>query len=257
MPLSSSWDPSSPPKVAQRCQRIGHMEKRPEKDLRSLACIKADEKKLDDIRVVRDFPEVLPDDLLGLPLVREIEFRIDLIPGASPVVRSPYRYSLSEMFRIGTKQVDYKERYPLPELDDLFDQFKWRDVSRRICGQRDGYSKSDHSKDESGQELEDPESSNWKLWQYALSRKRKKELKGRKGEKIRLSSPPVRRGLEDTSLSNEDDGDVNVMTIQYSGCVDIKMYFDLSDLSWLGSGMKRDIAAVPAIAVKQDVSLRV
>ncbi|GKG23951.1 putative reverse transcriptase domain-containing protein, partial [Tanacetum coccineum] len=30
---------------------------RPEKDLRSLACIKADEKKLDDIRVVRDFPE--------------------------------------------------------------------------------------------------------------------------------------------------------------------------------------------------------
>ncbi|GKA13480.1 putative reverse transcriptase domain-containing protein [Tanacetum coccineum] len=45
----------------------------------------ADEKKLDDIRVVRDFPEVFPDDLLGLPLVREIEFRIDLIPGASPV----------------------------------------------------------------------------------------------------------------------------------------------------------------------------
>ncbi|GJR78938.1 hypothetical protein Tco_0149723 [Tanacetum coccineum] len=64
---------------------------KPEKDLGSLACIKADKKKLDDIRVVRDFPEVFPDDLLGLPLVREIEFRIDLIPGASPVVRSPYR----------------------------------------------------------------------------------------------------------------------------------------------------------------------
>ncbi|GJW86029.1 hypothetical protein Tco_0159174 [Tanacetum coccineum] len=59
---------------------------RPKKDLRSLTCIKADEKKLDDIRVVRDFPEVFPDDLLDLPLVREIEFRIDLIPGASPVV---------------------------------------------------------------------------------------------------------------------------------------------------------------------------
>ncbi|GKD75513.1 putative reverse transcriptase domain-containing protein, partial [Tanacetum coccineum] len=65
--------------------------KRPEKDLCSLACIKADEKKLDDIRVVRDFPEVFPDDLLGLPLVREIEFLIDLIQGTSPVVRSPYR----------------------------------------------------------------------------------------------------------------------------------------------------------------------
>ncbi|GJT86929.1 putative reverse transcriptase domain-containing protein [Tanacetum coccineum] len=52
--------------------------------LDSLACIKADEKKFDDIRVVRDFPEVFPDDLSGLPPVREIEFHIDLIPGASP-----------------------------------------------------------------------------------------------------------------------------------------------------------------------------
>ncbi|GKE84302.1 putative reverse transcriptase domain-containing protein [Tanacetum coccineum] len=55
---------------------------RPEKNLRSLACIKADEKKFDDIRVVRDFPEVFPYDLPGLPPVREIEFHIDLIPGA-------------------------------------------------------------------------------------------------------------------------------------------------------------------------------
>ncbi|GJZ59479.1 putative reverse transcriptase domain-containing protein [Tanacetum coccineum] len=51
---------------------------KPEKDLGSLACIKADKKKLDDIRVVQDFPEVFPDDLLGLPHVREVEFRIDL-----------------------------------------------------------------------------------------------------------------------------------------------------------------------------------
>ncbi|GKF94472.1 putative reverse transcriptase domain-containing protein, partial [Tanacetum coccineum] len=36
--------------------------KRPEKDLRSLSCIKADEKKLDDIRIVRDFPKVFPDE---------------------------------------------------------------------------------------------------------------------------------------------------------------------------------------------------
>ncbi|GKG46376.1 hypothetical protein Tco_0501222 [Tanacetum coccineum] len=56
----------------------------------SLACIKADEKKLDDIRVVQDFPEVFPDDLSGLPPVREIEFRIDLIPGMLPVDKSPY-----------------------------------------------------------------------------------------------------------------------------------------------------------------------
>ncbi|GJX82332.1 putative reverse transcriptase domain-containing protein [Tanacetum coccineum] len=107
---------------------------RPEKDLRSLACIKADEKKLDDIRVVRDFPEVFPDDLLGLPLVREIEFRIDLIPGASPVVRSPYQLAPSEMKKYGSMRmcIDYRElnkltiknRYPLPRIDDLFDQLQ-------------------------------------------------------------------------------------------------------------------------------------
>ncbi|GKB15001.1 hypothetical protein Tco_0848924 [Tanacetum coccineum] len=74
-----------------------------EKDLRSLACIKADEKKLDDIRVVRDFPEVFLDDLLGLALVREIEFCIDLIPGASPVVRSPYRLAPSKMLELSNQ----------------------------------------------------------------------------------------------------------------------------------------------------------
>ncbi|GJT23789.1 putative reverse transcriptase domain-containing protein [Tanacetum coccineum] len=83
---------------------------RPEKDLRSLACIKADEKKLDDIRVVRDFPEVFPDDLLGLPLVREIEFRIDLIPGASPVVRSPYRLALSKMLELSNQLKELQEK---------------------------------------------------------------------------------------------------------------------------------------------------
>ncbi|GJT37490.1 hypothetical protein Tco_0937355 [Tanacetum coccineum] len=83
---------------------------RPEKDLRSLACIKADEKKLDDIRVVRDFPEVFPDDLLGLPLVREIEFRIDLIPGASPVVRSPYRLAPSEMLELSNQLKELQEK---------------------------------------------------------------------------------------------------------------------------------------------------
>ncbi|GJS59010.1 putative reverse transcriptase domain-containing protein [Tanacetum coccineum] len=73
---------------------------RPEKDPGSLACIKADEKKLDDIQIVRDFSEVFPDDLSGLPPMRELEFRVDLIPGASPVVKSPYRLALSEMLEL-------------------------------------------------------------------------------------------------------------------------------------------------------------
>ncbi|GJT13008.1 hypothetical protein Tco_0860050 [Tanacetum coccineum] len=45
---------------------------KPENDLGSLACIKADKKKLDDIRVVRDFPEVFPDDLLGFVIIKSV-----------------------------------------------------------------------------------------------------------------------------------------------------------------------------------------
>ncbi|GKE17517.1 putative reverse transcriptase domain-containing protein, partial [Tanacetum coccineum] len=83
---------------------------RPEKDLGSLVCIKADEKKLDDIRVVRDFPEVFPDDLLGLPPVREVEFCINLIPGTSPVVRSPYLLAPSEMLELSNQLKELQEK---------------------------------------------------------------------------------------------------------------------------------------------------
>ncbi|GKB69123.1 putative reverse transcriptase domain-containing protein [Tanacetum coccineum] len=70
----------------------------------------ADEKKLDDIRVVRDFLEVFPYDLSGLPPVREIEFRIDLIPGASPVVKSPYRLAPSEMLELSNQLKELQEK---------------------------------------------------------------------------------------------------------------------------------------------------
>nr|GEV27140.1 hypothetical protein [Tanacetum cinerariifolium] len=49
---------------------------------------KSDEKRLEDIPVVREFLEVFPEDLLGLPPVRQVEFQIDLIPGAAPVAPS-------------------------------------------------------------------------------------------------------------------------------------------------------------------------
>ncbi|GJR41084.1 putative reverse transcriptase domain-containing protein [Tanacetum coccineum] len=96
---------------------------RPKKDLGSLACIKADEKKLDDIRVVHGFPEVFLDDLLGLPHEREVEFRIDLIPGASPVVKSPYRE---------LNKLTIKNRYPLPRIDDLFDELQEHEVHLKM-----------------------------------------------------------------------------------------------------------------------------
>ncbi|GKA06456.1 reverse transcriptase domain-containing protein [Tanacetum coccineum] len=52
---------------------------------------KSDEKILEDIPVVREFPKVFPEDLHGLPPVRQVEFQIDLIPGAALVARAPYR----------------------------------------------------------------------------------------------------------------------------------------------------------------------
>nr|GEW41490.1 reverse transcriptase domain-containing protein [Tanacetum cinerariifolium] len=58
---------------------------------------KLDEKLLEDIPVVREFLEVFPEDLPGLPPVRQVEFQIYLIPGAAPVVRAPYRLAPSEL----------------------------------------------------------------------------------------------------------------------------------------------------------------
>ncbi|GKE98162.1 hypothetical protein Tco_0021513, partial [Tanacetum coccineum] len=58
---------------------------------------KSDEKRLEDILVVREFLEVFPEDLPGLPLIHQVEFQIDLISGATPVARAPYRLAPSEM----------------------------------------------------------------------------------------------------------------------------------------------------------------
>ncbi|GJW16232.1 putative reverse transcriptase domain-containing protein [Tanacetum coccineum] len=64
---------------------------------KALRNVKVDEPKLSDISVVRDFVEVFPEDLSGLPPQRQVEFRIDLVPGATPVAKSPYRLAPSEM----------------------------------------------------------------------------------------------------------------------------------------------------------------
>nr|GFC02281.1 putative reverse transcriptase domain-containing protein [Tanacetum cinerariifolium] len=50
-----------------------------------------------DVPIVRNFSEVFPEDLPGLPLARPVEFQIDLVHGAAPVARAPYRLAPSEM----------------------------------------------------------------------------------------------------------------------------------------------------------------
>ena len=52
---------------------------------------------LDEIPVIREFPDVFPDDIAGLPLEREVEFTIDLIPGTEPISIPPYRMALAEL----------------------------------------------------------------------------------------------------------------------------------------------------------------
>ncbi|GJV56522.1 reverse transcriptase domain-containing protein [Tanacetum coccineum] len=138
---------------------------RPNEKGRLLMRAKASDKKQEEIVLVRDFPKVFLDDLSGLPPIREIEFRIELIPRATPVAKSPYRLTLSELEELSRKLkeiqdkgfirpssspwgapvlfikkkdgsfrmcIDYRElnkltinnRYPLPRIDDLFNQLQ-------------------------------------------------------------------------------------------------------------------------------------
>ncbi|GJT66369.1 putative ribonuclease H-like domain-containing protein [Tanacetum coccineum] len=57
---------------------------------------KSEEKRLEDVLIVRGFPEVFPKDLPGLPPARQVRFRIDLVPGVAPVARAPYQLALAE-----------------------------------------------------------------------------------------------------------------------------------------------------------------
>ncbi|GKB35646.1 putative reverse transcriptase domain-containing protein [Tanacetum coccineum] len=138
---------------------------RPEEKARLLMSAKASDKKQKEIVMVRDFPKVFSDDLSRLPPIQEIKFPIELIPGATPVAKSPYHLAPSEMEELSGQLkelqdkgfirpssspwgapvlfvkkkdgsfrmcIDYRElnrlpvmnRYPLPRIDDLFDQLQ-------------------------------------------------------------------------------------------------------------------------------------
>ncbi|GKA46939.1 putative reverse transcriptase domain-containing protein [Tanacetum coccineum] len=140
---------------------------------------KTDEKRLENIPVVKEFLEVFPEDLPGLPPVRQVEFQINLIPGATPVARAPYRLAPSEMQELSDQLqeladrgfirpstlpwgapvlfvkkkdrsfrmcIDYRELnkltvkncYPLPRIDDLFDQLQCSSTYSKI-DLRSGY----------------------------------------------------------------------------------------------------------------------
>ncbi|GJY56023.1 putative reverse transcriptase domain-containing protein [Tanacetum coccineum] len=71
---------------------------------------KLKEKRMKDVPVIRDFPEVFPEELPGLPPPRQVEFRIDLVPGAAPVARAPYRLAPSEMKELSIQLKELLEK---------------------------------------------------------------------------------------------------------------------------------------------------
>ena len=54
----------------------------------------------EEVPVVRDFPEVFPEELPGMPLDRDIEFLIELLPGTSPISKRPYRMRAKDLVEI-------------------------------------------------------------------------------------------------------------------------------------------------------------
>nr|GEZ49229.1 putative reverse transcriptase domain-containing protein [Tanacetum cinerariifolium] len=71
---------------------------------------KPKENLLEDVPVIRDFPEVFPNDLPGILTPRQVEFRIDLVPGVAPVACSPYRLSPSEMRELSVQLQELLEK---------------------------------------------------------------------------------------------------------------------------------------------------
>ncbi|KAL4324432.1 hypothetical protein GQ457_11G024800 [Hibiscus cannabinus] len=108
---------------------------------------------MEKIRVVRDFPDVFSEELPGTPSKRaEIEFGIDVYLGTAPVSMAPYRMAPKELKELKKKDgtlrlcIDYrklnkltiKNKYPLPRIDDLFDQFQRASMFSKI-DLRSGY----------------------------------------------------------------------------------------------------------------------
>ena len=57
-------------------------------------------KSVEEVPVVCEYPDVFPEELLGMPLDRDVEFVIDLLPGTGPISKRPYRMSVDELEKL-------------------------------------------------------------------------------------------------------------------------------------------------------------
>jgi len=68
------------------------------------------ESSLEDIPVVREFLDVFPNEIPDMPLVREVEFCIDLTPGATPISRTPYQMGPTELKELKIQLEEHLEK---------------------------------------------------------------------------------------------------------------------------------------------------
>nr|GFC54349.1 reverse transcriptase domain-containing protein [Tanacetum cinerariifolium] len=81
---------------------------------------------------------VFPEDFPGLRATRQVEFQIYIVPSVAPVARAPYRLAPLELQEFELKKLTMKNRYPLPRIEDLFDQLQESSVYSKI-DLRSGY----------------------------------------------------------------------------------------------------------------------
>ncbi|XP_071917185.1 uncharacterized protein [Coffea arabica] len=77
----------------------------------------SDQVKLEDVPVVRKFPDVFPEELKTLPPEREVEFKIELVPGMAPISKTPYRIAPAELKELKIQLQDLLERGFVREND--------------------------------------------------------------------------------------------------------------------------------------------
>ncbi|GJW93695.1 putative reverse transcriptase domain-containing protein, partial [Tanacetum coccineum] len=98
---------------------------------------KSKEKRLEDMLVILDFPEVFPEELPGLPPPRKVEFRIDLVPRAATVACAPYRLAPSEMRELSIQQQELLEKGFIHPISSSWGApvlfVKKKDGSFRMC----------------------------------------------------------------------------------------------------------------------------
>ena len=95
--------PSTTLRIISSIQAQKYLRKECHAFLAHVVDVKREVRDIKDVPDVCDFPDVFPEDLPGIPPVRQVEFRIDLIPGATPVAKAPYRLAPAEMQELSSQ----------------------------------------------------------------------------------------------------------------------------------------------------------